>query len=221
MPPPIPAEQGGATGRNSPSQWCLGRMHPSRPPIEKDWVHHRTAADSSYLHRSQSRPRLTELELGSGPGFLAAHLLEAVAELSLVPLDCSTVMHELARERLRRYADRVVYVERDFRQPGWQHGLGAFDAIVTNQSVHELRHKRHAAPLHAAARTLLRHGGPYLVSDHRCSPGFGDPRLYMTETEHRDALLTAGFTEATLLTTAGTLVLYRARSGDDVDARGG
>jgi|CXWL01.1.fsa_nt_gi SAM-dependent methyltransferase len=153
---------------------------------------------------------LAVLELGSGPGFLAAYLLNTVPDLALILLDFSIAMHDLARARLGSYADRVTYVERDFKQPSWSEGLGPFDAVVTNQAVHELRHKRHAAGLHAAVKVVLKPGAPYLVSDHCYSRGFGNERLNMTATEHRDALFKAGFSEATPIATVGTLVLYRA-----------
>jgi len=153
---------------------------------------------------------LAVLELGSGPGFLAGHLLGAVPGLALTLLDFSAAMHALAGARLGSYADRVIYVERDFKQPSWRDGLGPFDAVITNQAVHELRHKRHAATLHAAVQGVLKPGAPYFVSDHRFSPGFGNERLNMTLTEHREALFDAGFSEATLVATAGTLVMYRA-----------
>jgi len=154
---------------------------------------------------------LAVLELGSGPGFLAAYLLNAMPALTLTLLDFSAAMHDLARARLGSHADRVTHVERDFKQPGWSHGLGSFDAVVTNQAVHELRHKRHAAALHAAVRAVLKPGAPYLVSDHCFSPGgLGNDQLNMTLTEHRDALLNAGFSETALVTMAGSLVMYRA-----------
>ncbi len=156
------------------------------------------------------RRPLTVLELGSGPGFLAAYLLHAVPGLALNLLDFSTAMHDLARARLGSYADRVTFVERDFKEPSWSERLGPFDAVVTNQAVHELRHKRHAAALHAAVKAVLKPGAPYFVSDHCYTPGFGHERLNMTETEHRDALFKAGFSEATLVAKAGTLVMYRA-----------
>src|SRR5262245_66636896 len=40
------------------------------------------------------------LELGSGPGFLAKHLLDALSGISCVLLDFSPAMHELAKARL-------------------------------------------------------------------------------------------------------------------------
>jgi SAM-dependent methyltransferase len=160
--------------------------------------------------RALGQRPLAVLELGSGPGFLGAYLLDAIPALALTLLDFSAAMHDLAGARLGEYSDRVTYVERDFRQLGWWVGLGLFDAAVTNQAVHELRHKRHAAALHAAVKAVLKPGAPYLVCDHCYSQGFGNERLNMTLVEHRDALCEAGFSEATLVAAAGTLAMYRA-----------
>jgi SAM-dependent methyltransferase len=160
--------------------------------------------------RALGKRPLVVLELGSGPGFLAAYLLNALPALTLTLLDFSAAMHDLAEARLGEYAGRVTYVERDFKQPGWWDGLGPFDAVVTNQAVHELRHKRHAAVLHTAVKAVLKPGAPYLVCDHCYSPSFGNERLNMTLVEHRDALFVAGFSEALLVAAAGTLAMHRA-----------
>lgn len=152
------------------------------------------------------------LELGSGPGFLAAALLDAHPHLRLTLLDFSAAMHSLARARLGHRSEGVVFVERSFKAPGWSAGLGSFDAVVTNQAVHELRHKRHATVLHRAVRELLAPGGMCLVSDHVFGEGgLPDARMYMTEPEHRDALLAAGFGLVEKLARHGSLVLHRAR----------
>ena len=45
------------------------------------------------------------------------------------------------------FGNRVLYVERSFREANWPTGLGHFGCIVTNQAVHELRHKRHNVAL--------------------------------------------------------------------------
>src|SRR5579862_4752303 len=88
------------------------------------------------------------LELGSGPGFLAEHLLRNSPTVRMVLLDFSRAMHELAQQRLGALASRVEFVERDFKAIDWSMNLSSFDAVVTHQAVHELRHKRHATALH-------------------------------------------------------------------------
>lgn len=151
------------------------------------------------------------LELGSGPGFLAAFLLECLPDITLVALDFSAPMHALARQRLGRLAARVQFVERSFREPGWTDGLGQFDFVVTNQAVHELRHKRHALPLHAQVRGCLVPKGRYLVSDHYLGEGgMSDDQLYMTVAEQRAALVAAGFSSVEQLMLKGGMVLHRA-----------
>lgn len=152
------------------------------------------------------------LELGSGPGFLAAALLDAHPHLKLTLLDFSAAMHGLARARLGHRSGGVAFVERGFKEPGWSAGLGPFDAVVTNQAVHELRHKRHAPALHRAVRELLAPGGLYLVSDHVFGEGgLPDARMYMTEAEHREVLREAGFEAVDKIARHGSLVLHRAR----------
>lgn len=111
------------------------------------------------------------LELGSGPGFLAAHLLNALPALQMVLLDFSAPMHQLARTRLASHLDRVTFVERSFKGPDWFASLGDFDFVITNQAVHELRHKRYASILHAQVQNVLRPRARYLVSDHHVGEG--------------------------------------------------
>ena len=152
------------------------------------------------------------LELGSGPGFLADHLLRAWPALGYVGLDFSSAMHQLAAERLGERAARVRFVERSFRDPTWSQGLGAFDVVVTHQAVHELRHKRHAPTLHAQVRALLAHGGRYLVCDHFLGEGgLSNDQLYMTVDGQRDALLRGGFERVEAVLVKGGLALHRAQ----------
>src|SRR2546425_986969 len=141
---------------------------------------------------SATNPVRRILELGSGPGFLAEHLLRALPFVSYFALDFSPAMHQLAMQRLGPLASQVQFVERSFREPDWPKGLGRFECVVTNQAVHELRHKRYAATLHAQVRGLLASGGLYLVCDHFFGEGgMKNDQLYMSVAEQRDALLGA------------------------------
>ncbi len=107
------------------------------------------------------KPNLKILELGSGPGFLAQRVLGVLPTASITLLDFSAAMHELARIRLSNLVERVEFVERSFKEPDWQVGLGHYDAVITNQAVHELRHKRYAEQLHRQVRTLVKENGIY------------------------------------------------------------
>ena len=151
------------------------------------------------------------LELGSGPGFLAEYLLHAIPDIRLTLLDFSRAMHDLARARTGEAVRQVQFLERNFKDSNWTDGLGPYDAIITNQAVHELRHKRHAGALHSQVRHLLRSGAPYLVCDHFCGDGaMSDDQLYMTIAEQNHALEDAGFSDIRQVLLTGSLVMHRA-----------
>jgi SAM-dependent methyltransferase len=150
------------------------------------------------------------LELGSGPGFLAATIVREMPGVAYTLLDWSPAMHDLAHARLGM-TPGVRFVTTDFKRDGWVTDLGTFDAIVTVQAVHELRHKRHAAGLHRAVRTLLEPDGVYLVCDHVVGPeGMANTELYMTPRQQREALHAAGFGEVQIILEKKGLVLLRA-----------
>ena len=157
------------------------------------------------------KPHPRVLELGSGPAFLAGFLLRELPNLRLTLLDISPAMHERARERLGPDATRVSFLERDFKESAWTDGLESFDVVVTNQAVHELRHKQHATRLHAQVAGLLNPGGCYLVCDHfQGDGGMANASLYMSIPEQRQALIAAGFGSVEQIHKTGALVLHRA-----------
>jgi len=173
----------------------------------------RTEFFAQFAIQIASAPRSIHrvLEIGSGPGFLAKHLLEALSGISYVLLDFSPAMHELARSRLTGLENRIQFIERDFKQEDWYEGLSRFDCVVTHQAVHELRHKRHATQLHSQVRGILEREGLYLVCDHFVGEGgMSNAQLYMSVEEQKQALLTAGFTQVEEILTRGGLVLHRA-----------
>lgn len=154
---------------------------------------------------------LRVLELGSGPGFLAQRILGAILATEYTMLDFSQAMHDLARERLGPLMRHVRPIVADFKRDDWAEGLGEFDAVVTIQAVHELRHKKHALALHQAVRSLLNTQGRYLVCDHYAGrDGMANVALYMTVEEQRDCLAAAGFGAVTKLLEMRGLVLHRA-----------
>jgi len=205
--------------------------YPIEPPDVPSPIDLRDSRDAREWERTaQDRPGRTEifaafgrellalgkidlrvLELGSGPGFLAAYLLGVLPTAQLTLLDFSAAMHDLARERIGTALSHVRLIERSFKEPGWSRGLGRFDAVVTNQAVHELRHKRHAPRLHAEVRQILSPGGVFLLSDHFAGDGgLSNDQLYMTVAEQRAALVEAGFSNVEEIAIAGSLAMHRA-----------
>lgn len=147
--------------------------------------------------------RLHVLELGSGPGLLAAAILDACDVERYVCLDFSQPMLDMARDR---NGDRAQYVRSDFRDE--LPVDGPFDAIVSMQAIHELRHKRHAEPLYRRLHPLVRPGGVVVISDHQ-PDGSEKPNLAMTDAEQIAKLTAAGFGNARLVSVTGTLYIVR------------
>ena len=156
------------------------------------------------------RKPISVLELGSGPGYLAEAVFRALPDVRYTLLDSSLPMQELARARIGSVAG-AQFTAADFRRAGWADDLGSFDAVLSVQVVHELRHKRHAVGLHEVVYRLLRVGSLYLVCDHVLGPGgMTNGELYMTTSEQAAALKAAGFRDVSPLLEKGGLVLHRA-----------
>jgi SAM-dependent methyltransferase len=174
------------TARRWAEQSALGK--PWRPRFRE--------AFSQVLAKMSPSPRRI-LELGSGPGLLARRVLQEVAVDEYVLFDFSEPMMEMARETLGERAD-VTWALGDFKAPNWAQQLrGPFDAVISMQAIHEIRHKRHVPWLYAQVRTLLRPGGVLLVSDAEPTPErpLEIHLLASTQREQEFAMLWAGFSE--------------------------
>ncbi len=199
-----------------PSPIDLRRMDDARQWAElamsrRPWRAEFFAAFAAVIGQCVSAHKCRVLELGSGPGFLAEHLLRAHPDITYVAVDFSAAMHGLAVQRLGELTGRVRFIERSFRDAAWTHDLGSFEFVVTHQAVHELRHKRHALTLHSQVKQLLVPQGGYLVCDHFVGEGgMSDDQLYMTVAEQKQALLGAGFERVEQVLLKGGLVLHRA-----------
>jgi ubiquinone/menaquinone biosynthesis C-methylase UbiE len=165
--------------------------------------------------RESNLPAPRILELGSGPGFLAEHVLDrcpSVARYTL--LDFSQPMLAQNRRRLLEHQARTAFVQADFKGDAWPAALdGPFDFVFSLQAVHELRHKRHAPRLYAQLRALPSERGELVVCDHLpdSAPTPRHRRLYMSIPEHLAALTNAGWSETRLVWTEHEMALYRAR----------
>ncbi len=154
--------------------------------------------------------RIRILELGSGPGFLAQRILRAGVASTYTLVDISPAMHGLARARLSDQADKLVFVTANYGLPGWNEGLGPFDAIVSLQAVHEVRQKERVGPLYAALRRRMTSGGLALICDRYLTPEHpGDTEMHMTRAEHEAALVQGGFGDVRLLHAAAELAMFR------------
>lgn len=136
------------------------------------------------------------MELGSGPGFLAHHLLSQLPNIEYTAFDFSAAMHQLAQKKLHASEKApATYVIGSFKDANWQNALSQkYDFIVIHQALHELRHKRYATEFHKTIRSLLKPNGCYLVCDHLCAPhAMQNDQLCMSKQEHLEALKQAAF----------------------------
>ena len=159
----------------------------------------------------EKRP-LDVLELGSGPGHLAAELLRICPIASYLAVDFSPAMHDLAREHLGPDVERVHFLLRDFRDEDWREGLGPVDVVVTMQAAHEVRHRRRLAPLFAGVRKIVRPGGLFLFCDHyRLDDSAAQRALYLERGEQATALEAAGFADVRPVFDDAGMALLSAR----------
>jgi SAM-dependent methyltransferase len=152
-------------------------------------------ASFAELLREQANSPLRILELGSGPGLLAKRILQDVSVSEYVLFDFSNPMMNMAKEALGDRSE-VSYHLGDFKEPDWPKRVsGVFDAIISMQAVHEIRHKKHIPWLYSQAATLLRPGGTLIVSDAEPTSDQSDEarQLASTRKEQEYAMLWAGF----------------------------
>ena len=152
----------------------------------------------------------TVLELGSGPGFLAKAIIKASPNIVYTALDSSKAMHQLAEVHLGKEASHIHFSNASFLEPDWFEGLGVYKAIVTVQSVHEVRHKSKVEKLFKQIRCCIETGGMFLYCDHVCDQaGIQNDQLFMSE-EEQAFVLNKTFVSVDRVCRHGTLALWRA-----------
>lgn len=163
-------------------------------------------ADVRALIANEVRGARRILELGGGPGLLAEAVLAVAPAAEYTLLDFAPPMLELAAAR----APNARLVLADFLDPRWSDGLGPFDAVITMQAVHELRHKRRRPLLYRQVHDVLAPGGAFVVCDHE--PTDDSPRqqaISATAAEQHAALADARFIGIETLATIGSLYVIR------------
>lgn len=149
------------------------------PDFARAWVEHQTNCPHSPLREEQIdlllrlvRTHLSAavvpprvLDLGCGPGIVAARVLHELPGTSVVGVDASPPMLDLARERLAPYADRFQLARADFETlaPGDLPG-GPFGAAIAIQAIHNCSDEGKRRTL-ASARAVMAPGGLFVLSD--------------------------------------------------------
>ena len=156
-------------------------------------------------------PGARVLELGSGPGFLAERVLSQCPHLASYTLfDFSEPMLDMSR-RLVEHFPSASFLLGDFRSDSWPELVRApYEAVVSMQAVHEVRHKRHVPGLYRQVLRVLAPSGIFVVADRTPEDDASrSTALFMTEREQLQALADAGFGDVHLLMSGDALALCR------------
>jgi SAM-dependent methyltransferase len=181
----------------------------------KPWRPRFFAAFVASLHAHFHAP-FSVLELGSGPGHLAEQILRGCSVSRYVALDFSPAMHALAQLRLADFPGRVEFMEMDFRDAHWTAHIGPFQAVVTMQAAHELRHVRYLPAFLDQVRACLVDGGMLLYCDHHSDGARPkQPALYLPREGQAAALRAAGFAGVREVLDIDGMALYAAVKGAD------
>ena len=141
------------------------------------------------------------LELGTGPGYFAEHLLDALPHATYEGLDFSRPMLDLARGRLERFAGRTALLQADLMLEDWGYHAMQPDAIVSTWALHDLGGEAATYSVYRSARALLDGGGLFLNGDFvkpDGSPHEFEPGRFPVA-RHLELLRGAGFERAQCL----------------------
>jgi SAM-dependent methyltransferase len=136
----------------------------------------RFAVIADVVEASVGRPDPLVLDIGCGPGSLAARLLDRIPDASVVGIDADPLLLGLAAQSLP--VERLRLVQTDLRTTSWADALALprpADAVVSTTALHWLDADQLAAT-YAAAASLLRPGGVLVNGDHLFE-GAGAPAL--------------------------------------------
>ena len=103
-------------------------------------------------------------------------------------------------------------MRRDYRTATWVDSMGDYDAVISMQAVHEVRHKQHIPALLAQIYGLLVQNGLFLFCDHYAEPDnrSKNPDLFLTREDQAVALLNARFSNVECVLDKGGMALWSA-----------
>ena len=100
------------------------------------------------------------VELGTGPGYMARHMLERNSEITFEALDFSDVFMNVARETIGDLCHRVIFTNADLMDQAWPAKLSKRpNAIVSTWALHDLGGQQPVADVYARCYETLSEGG--------------------------------------------------------------
>ena len=106
------------------------------------------------------KPDAHVLELGTGPGYMARHILERNSHVTYEALDFSDAFIDVARQTIGGLTNRVVFTNADLMAQDWPDKLSRKpDAIISTWALHDLGGQEPVAHVYARCHEVLRDGG--------------------------------------------------------------
>ena len=159
------------------------------PDVAAAWVQRWDAQQEHYAHRRQERfttvvdlvRRATAdqrdpvvLDLGAGPGSLAARVAEVLPGSRVLAFECDPVLVAIGRSWC---GQRVEFVDQVVGAPGWSSTVPRPVAAVISSTALHYPSRQQLGGIYADVHALLRPGGLMANADH-----FGAPDLPVRET---------------------------------------
>ncbi len=116
--------------------------------------------------RTRCEGRFQVLDLGSGPGPLAARILRGFPHCRVVALDTDPALVQVGRRGLSRFRRRLRWVVSDLRKEDWSSEVRhrTFDAVVSSLALNWLEEDE-LRRVYQVAHGLLRPGGILVNGD--------------------------------------------------------
>jgi tRNA (cmo5U34)-methyltransferase len=148
----------------------------ARTGSEADWRTYRRLAPAAVPARAEQIATLLTLfpfgssdpfravELGTGEGHLSHAVLDQFPNASVLALDGSPRMLELARSRLGRFGNRAATDFFELASPDWLPLVDGADIVISSLCVHHLDHSGKRS-LFASLRPRMSDRGAVLIAD--------------------------------------------------------
>ena len=155
---------------------------------ERAQILRRTANFIPFSHDTAIRV----LDIGSGTGALAHHVLEIFPSSEVVCHDYSAFMLNHARERLAWAGERVSFVLSDLTDPDWMAEVEKpFDAVVTADCLHYLNGPERIKAVYENAMSLVWDRGAFINCDTIQVPGPSSAQAYQRDRAFLEGAKTA------------------------------
>jgi len=105
------------------------------------------------------------VELGTGPGYFSASLLDAITGATYEGVDFSQPMLEIAAARLKRFSERVTFTRANLIVDPWVQWIKQPGAVVSTWTLHDLGSEANTATVYQRCKSLLPPGGMLLNGD--------------------------------------------------------